>query len=125
MPEYDVKDETGKAVYFIKGPCCTFSCCFGDVEFDIYPAGDHGTEVGKISKKWSGLAKEAFTDADNFGISFPAGADAKMKATMLGACMLIDYMFFEETGEGNNKLTRAVIGFSSIYWFCTFICPAA
>ena len=24
--------------------------------------------VGKISKQWSGLAKEYFTDADNFGI---------------------------------------------------------
>lgn len=28
-----------------------------------------GTQpVGKISKQWSGLAKEYFTDADNFGI---------------------------------------------------------
>ena len=24
--------------------------------------------VGKISRQWSGLAKEIFTDADNFGI---------------------------------------------------------
>lgn len=29
---------------------------------------DSVTEVGKISKQWSGLAKEYFTDADNFGI---------------------------------------------------------
>ena len=28
-----------------------------------------GTQpVGKISKQWSGLVKEYFTDADNFGI---------------------------------------------------------
>ena len=28
-----------------------------------------GTQpVGKITKQWSGLAKEYFTDADNFGI---------------------------------------------------------
>ncbi len=28
-----------------------------------------GTQpVGKISKQWSGLAKEFFTNADNFGI---------------------------------------------------------
>ena len=26
-------------------------------------------EVGKISKQWSGFAKELFTDADNFGVS--------------------------------------------------------
>ena len=26
-------------------------------------------EVGKISKQWSGLLREYFTDADNFGVS--------------------------------------------------------
>jgi hypothetical protein len=30
---------------------------------------DGQTEVGKISKQWSGLLREYFTDADNFGIS--------------------------------------------------------
>ncbi len=29
---------------------------------------DGAQEVGKISKQWSGLAKEFFSDADNFGI---------------------------------------------------------
>ena len=29
---------------------------------------DGTQEVGKITKQWSGLAKEFFTDADNFGI---------------------------------------------------------
>lgn len=29
---------------------------------------DGTQEVGKISKQWGGLAKEMFTDADNFGI---------------------------------------------------------
>jgi len=45
--------------------------------------------VGKITKQWSGLAKEYFTDADNFGIQFPVDLDVKMKAVMLGACFLI------------------------------------
>ena len=30
---------------------------------------DGQNQVGKISKQWSGLAKEMFTDADNFGIT--------------------------------------------------------
>jgi hypothetical protein len=50
---------------------------------------DGSTEVGKISKKWSGLLREAFTDADNFGISFPMDLDVRMKAVMLGASFLI------------------------------------
>ena len=32
-----------------------------------------------ISKQWSGLGREAFTDADNFGVSFPQDLDVKAK----------------------------------------------
>jgi hypothetical protein len=31
---------------------------------------DESQEVGRISKQWSGLLKEAFTDSDNFGIRY-------------------------------------------------------
>lgn len=50
---------------------------------------DGDVQVGKISKQWSGLAKEAFTDTDNFGVTFPLDLDVKMKATLLGAVFLI------------------------------------
>lgn len=50
---------------------------------------DGAVEVGRISKQWSGLLKEAFTDTDNFGISFPMDLDVKMKAVLLGALFLI------------------------------------
>lgn len=53
-----------------------------------------GQQVGKISKQWSGLAREMFTDADFFGISFPMDLDVKMKAVMLGACFLIVSAYF-------------------------------
>lgn len=45
--------------------------------------------MGKISKQWSGLAREMFTDADFFGITFPMDLDVRMKAVMMGACFLI------------------------------------
>lgn len=48
-----------------------------------------GKRVGKITKQWSGLAREAFTNVDNFGINFPMDLDVRIKAVMLGACMLI------------------------------------
>lgn len=54
---------------------------------------DEGSVVGKISKQWSGFVREAFTDADNFGIQFPLDLDVKMKAVMLGACFLIVSLF--------------------------------
>jgi hypothetical protein len=50
--------------------------------------------------------KEAFTDADNFGVgvSFPLDLDVKVKATLLGAVFLIDFMFFEKSQ--NNEGDR-------------------
>ena len=54
-----------------------------------------GREVGKITKKWSGFLKEAFTKADNFGITFPVGLDATQKSLLLGAVFLIDFVHFE------------------------------
>lgn len=46
-------------------------------------------KIGKISKQWTGLLREAFTDSDNFGIQFPFDLDVRMKAVMIGACFLI------------------------------------
>lgn len=50
---------------------------------------DSSKPIGRISKQWSGLLKEVFTDTDNFGIQFPLDMDVKMKAVLLGACFLI------------------------------------
>lgn len=50
---------------------------------------DGDQPIGRISKQWSGLLKEVFTDTDNFGIQFPLDMDVKMKAVLMGACFLI------------------------------------
>ena len=39
---------------------------------------DDEFQVGKITKQWTGLASEMFTDADNFGINFPLDLDVKV-----------------------------------------------
>ena len=93
-PSFDILDERGTTMLKIEGPICTWSLC-GDVSFEVLSA-DGKQKVGKITKQWTGLAKEVFTDADNFGISFPMDLDVKMKATMLGAAFLVDLMFFEK-----------------------------
>ncbi len=54
-----------------------------------------GTEYGKITKKWSGLLTEGFTDADNFGVTFPQEWEIETKALFLGAVFLIDFVHFE------------------------------
>lgn len=100
-PKYSIKDGQGNVVLTIEGPVCTFTICGSDVEFKVLSP-DGSTEVGKISKQWSGLLKEAFTDADIFGINFPMDLDVRMKAVLLGACMLIDFNFFEKKGNQEN-----------------------
>ncbi|XP_015784201.1 phospholipid scramblase 1-like [Tetranychus urticae] len=92
-PKFKVCDSSGETVLRIEGPFCTFSFC-GDVEFKVLSR-DGDTQVGRITKQWSGLARELFTDADHFGISFPMDLDVNIKAVLLGACFLIDFMYFE------------------------------
>lgn len=50
---------------------------------------DEVSKIGKISKQWSGLMREIFSDSDNFGIQFPMDLDVRIKAVMIGACFLI------------------------------------
>ncbi|XP_064614980.1 phospholipid scramblase 1-like [Liolophura sinensis] len=101
-PRFTIRNAQDETVLKISGPCCTWSMC-GDVEFDVL-TGDGSSRVGRITKQWSGLGKEYFTDADNFGISFPMDLDVNMKAVMLGAVFLIDFMFFEVGPKSKKKI---------------------
>lgn len=58
-----------------------------------------GMPQGKIVKKWSGLLKEGFTDADNFGVDFFPEWDVRIKALFLGVVFLIDFVHFENNGK--------------------------
>lgn len=92
-PRYKIQTANEETVLRVKGPCCTWNLC-GDIEFDVTTA-DETSFCGRITKQWSGLAKEAFTDADNYGISFPMDLDVNVKAVLVGAVFLIDFMYFE------------------------------
>ncbi|KAH9375975.1 hypothetical protein HPB48_016568 [Haemaphysalis longicornis] len=87
-PTFTVYDRFYKPALTIVGPLCTQSLpCACDVKFEVRSL--NGVAVGTITKKWSGLIKEYFTDIDNFGISFPMDLDVNMKATLLATTMLI------------------------------------
>ncbi|MGA1871998.1 MAG: phospholipid scramblase-related protein [bacterium] len=87
---YTVFDRHGREICELFGPILhpwTFFIKKGD------------KELGKITKKWSGLLKESMTDADNFGITFPQGIGVDKKAVLLGAVFLIDFVHFESKGN--------------------------
>lgn len=71
---------------------------------------DSNKPIGRISKQWSGLLKEVFTDTDNFGIQFPLDMDVKMKAVLLGACFLI-VRPYSENGPLVSRLLITLILF--------------
>lgn len=84
---YTVTDSHGREICELFGPILhpwTFEMRQG------------GIAQGKICKKWSGLLKEGFTDADNFGVTFQAGWSDEHKALLLGAVFLIDFVHFEK-----------------------------
>ncbi|KAF3827204.1 hypothetical protein GH733_002690, partial [Mirounga leonina] len=99
MPRFTIQNERREDVLKFIAPCLLCSCC-ADVDFEVrdvvmftglaflIKSLDEENVVGKISKQWTGFMREAFTDADNFGIQFPLDLDVKMKAVMLGACFL-------------------------------------
>ncbi|KAK2160517.1 hypothetical protein LSH36_131g00044 [Paralvinella palmiformis] len=79
-----------------RGPCCVCSCCgcCGDVEFPLFASDSF--IIGKVSKQWTGTAREFFTDSDNFSCTFPLDMTVNGKACILAAAFLIDMMFFEQ-----------------------------
>ncbi|NLF70685.1 MAG: scramblase [Candidatus Anammoximicrobium sp.] len=87
---YSVLDTSGREQFELFGPI------LHPWTFEIR---QDGREVGKITKKWSGLTLEAFTDADKFGVTFPADWDVSVKAVFLGAVFLIDFVHFENQGN--------------------------
>jgi hypothetical protein len=60
---------------------------------------DPDDAFAQINKVWSGLKKECCSDADNFQVIFHAGVDARTKATLVGANVALDFVWFE-TQEG-------------------------
>ncbi|KAM4040405.1 phospholipid scramblase 2-like isoform 1-T4 [Anomaloglossus baeobatrachus] len=99
LPKFTIQNDREEDILKLHGPCVPCSCC-SDVNFEL-KALDEQSVVGRISKQWSGMVKEYFTDADNFGVLFPMDLDVKIKAVVLGALFLIDFMFFEKSGKNN------------------------
>ena len=86
--KYDLEDGHGRVFARIRSPLFRFWT------FPVIDAS--GRERAMITKKWSGLAKEFFTDADNFGVDFGEGQwMLEQRGVILAASIAIDFDFFE------------------------------
>lgn len=83
---YSVEGKSGQEKFRITGPLLK------PWTFDIY----YGERrIGVIKKNWSGLLKEALTQADNFTVEFPSQLNVGHKLLLLGVVFLIDFVHFE------------------------------
>lgn len=89
--KYDVEGPDGQVVATLFGPI------FRPWTFEIRLPGSD-VEVGVVQKKWSGLLKEAFTEADNFWVTLDQIPDPALKALLFSATVLIDTVHFERKG---------------------------
>ncbi len=87
--KYDLIPADGKRTLRIRGPL------FKPWTFYIM---DGDQQVGLITKKWSGLLKEAFSRADTFSVHFEdPGITAAERKLILGTAIAIDMDYFEQS----------------------------
>lgn len=89
--KYTVEGPDGREVATLFGPI------FRPWTFKILLP-DSQREVGLIQKKWSGLLKEMYTEADNFWVQFDDIPDPQLRALLFSATVLIDTVHFERGG---------------------------
>ena len=92
---FEVKDKKDKVIYSINTSCVLSPCCNTQTEFDILDKS--GKKVGGIGKQPGGVqGREAVRDLDRFFIIFPINCSSQMKAVLMGALFLLDFLFFED-----------------------------
>ncbi|XP_059482001.1 phospholipid scramblase 1-like isoform X2 [Neocloeon triangulifer] len=88
IPEFFIQDSSGKVVYRLQGPNVCGCFMFSDADFKIMTK-DGYTQVGTISHGW-----DDFLHAFTLSITFPAQATVELKAVLIGAAFLLEYLYF-------------------------------
>ncbi|KAL9693430.1 hypothetical protein quinque_012715 [Culex quinquefasciatus] len=95
---FRVLDAAGTELARISGPRWNGCGCGRDVKFEIGNQWVEGaTEVGSITRHWSGLLLEMTENYSNYTVRFPRDMDVTVKATLLGAVYLIHVGFFHNS----------------------------
>lgn len=92
---FAIENEAGREVMMIQSPffrIWTFKLMFED------------QAVGRISKKWGGMLKEMFTDADVFGMECEQHVPVELRSILLVATFLIDFTCFENNSSSGVGL---------------------
>jgi uncharacterized protein YxjI len=88
---FDVTDASGRLLLTVSSPIWrpwTFSFTRGE------------RELARVEKKWSGVLREAFTDADRFRVAFESPElNLDERSLVLAAAIFIDLQYFERKAQ--------------------------
>lgn len=88
--KFGVYDAGGNEVAMVKGNW---------IGWDFRFIASNGTELGVVSRTWSGVAKELFTSADNYVVAVHQ-PDPAAATLLLAAGLAIDTVYKEDQGGG-------------------------
>ncbi|XP_032591621.1 phospholipid scramblase 2 [Drosophila grimshawi] len=92
-PKFLIKNSFGDVMMNIEGSVSGPWKCCKDIDMKVFSVNNE--EIGKITKNWSGPAKEMFSDADYFSVTFPLNLDVRMKALLFAAVFLVNILLYE------------------------------
>lgn len=92
---FDVMDRSGDSVMTVRSPLWriwTFRFMKND------------NELAVVTKKWGGVLKEAFLDADSFALHFTARTlSSEQRVLLLAGALFIDLRYFENKASGGGS----------------------
>lgn len=123
QPSFFIRDAAGISMFRITSPLSASTGSFKNVNFEIYrhdpevyenedddeETKKEKTNIGHITKKWSGLLREYYTDADFFELIMPEDLSVEWKTVLLAATLMVDFEFYE-------KRTRGIIMRTFFWW---------
>jgi uncharacterized protein YxjI len=87
--KFSVEDGRGAVVMEVSSPVW---------KLWTFPFMANGDEVATVSKKWSGILSEGFTDRDNFRVEFGSALGNDARNVVLAAAVYVDLTYFEKKG---------------------------
>lgn len=95
-PRFGLYDMTDQQILSIVGPLISIDrcCCPTTTEYTIN-TNDEAYQIGHVTKQWNGLTKECCTNSNRFYSEFPMDLSVNGKALLIGATILIDFMFYQ------------------------------
>lgn len=85
--KFEIMNESGQKLAEVNGDWKAWNFSIADA---------HGLEIGRITKKWAGVAKEFFTTADKYVVTVNSPADQEQKTRVLAIAITMDMLLKEK-----------------------------